>query len=342
MTDLRSRLGRPGDALAGAAGLAAAVGFLALAVSRRLNFDEALALRAGVLELAHFDGAPPFLMPWTLALGALARLVPEPGSLFLVARLATAGVLLALLVAASRACGLIGARLAFAVAYTLVLRSFVAHGLEFRYDAALLGGLLTAAVALADPSRLRPALAGVAVAVLALHHLKGAVLALAVGLWAWLRLRDAIGGRRRFATGLGIALAIWFALVTVLGLGGRWLATVQGWVVLARGTRRVPLAEAIGPAMLGDLAWWTLVAVGLVSAVLALRKGGLAAGESASLLLGCGSLALVVLHPHPWPYLLAVPAPFLAIALAHRLPPRAERGAVVVWAAAAALAIGVQ
>jgi hypothetical protein len=61
-----------------------------------------------------------------------------------------------------------------------VQRSFVSHGLEFRYDAALLGGLLLVAVALADPSRLHPALAGVAVAWIGLHHLKGALLALAV------------------------------------------------------------------------------------------------------------------------------------------------------------------
>jgi hypothetical protein len=250
--------------------------------------------------------------------------------------------LFALLVAAARACGLTSTRLAFAVAFTLAQRSFVSHGLEFRYDAALLGGLLVAAIALADTSRLRPALAGVAVAVLGLHHLKGTLLALAVGIWAWVRLRETPGGRRRLAAGLGIATAGWLALVTMLGLGGRWFATVREWVALAQGARRVPLAEALGSAMLGDFGWWTLVAVGLICAALALRHGGMGAGESASLVLGCGALALVVVHPHPWPYMLALPAPFLAVVLAHRLPPGAERRTVAAWVSIAALAVAFQ
>jgi hypothetical protein len=324
------------------AALAAGAAFLALAATRRLNFDETLALRAGVLELAHADVAPAFLMPWTLALGALARLVPEPGTLFLVARLATACALLALLVAAARACGLAGPRLALAVALTLAQRSFVSHGLEFRYDAVLLGGLLTMAIAMADPSRTRPALAAVAVALIGLHHLKGALVALGLGIWAWTRLREAPAGRRRFVAALGLALGGWLALVAALGLGGRWLESLSEWTALARGARRVPLAEALGSAMLGDFAWWTWIFTGLVAAALALRRGQLGAGESVGLVLGSGALALVVVHPHPWPYMLALPAPFLAVVLAHRLPRRSEPRRLAVWAGLPALALAFQ
>jgi hypothetical protein len=328
---------------AAAAAVGASTAWLALAATRRLNFDESLAVRAGVLELARADAAPAFLMPWTLALGALARIVPEPGTLFLVARLATAAGVLVLLVAAARACGLRGARLAFAVAFTLAQRSFVDHGLEIRYDAALLGGLLVAAVALGDPSRLRPALAGVAIAVVGLHHLKGAVLALGVGTWAWTRLRAPPSGRRRFAAALGLALGGWLALVVALGLGERWLESARQWAALATGAHRLPLAQALGSTMLGDLAWWALVAVGLVSAALAIGRGGVAAGESAALVLACGALALVVVHPHPWSYMLALPAPLLAIVVGHRLPaPRPDRRRIASWAGVAAVALLVQ
>jgi hypothetical protein len=343
VTAPRPRLPGPFPALlALTLAIAASLAFLALAVTRRLNFDESLALRAGTLELARADAAPAFLMPWTLALGALARLVPEPGALFLVARVATAGGLLALVVVAARACGLAGTRLALALALTLVQRSFVSHGLEFRYDAALLGGLLTIAIAVADPLRARPALAGVAVALVGLHHLKGALVALAVGVWVWVRLRGAPSGRRRFVAALGLALAGWLALVAATGLGGRWLESLSEWFALALGARRVPLAEALGSTMLGDLAWWSGIAAGLVAAALALRRGEVGAGESTGLVLGCGALALVVVHPHPWSYMLALPAPFLAVVLAHRLPRRSEPRRLAAWAGLLALALAFQ
>ncbi len=50
--------------------------FVGLALTRRLNFDEALALRAGWLDLAHIPAEPAFLMPWTLFAGAVGHRSP--------------------------------------------------------------------------------------------------------------------------------------------------------------------------------------------------------------------------------------------------------------------------
>src|SRR5512141_943860 len=92
------------------AALAGALAFVALAATRRLNFDEALALRAGGLELSGTDAAPAFVMPWTLALGALAHGLGDPGAVFLAARLVVALGILALLASALAALGLSGVR----------------------------------------------------------------------------------------------------------------------------------------------------------------------------------------------------------------------------------------
>ena len=65
-----------------------ALGFVAAAITRRLNFDEALALRSGWLAVQRLAGAPPFYMPTTLLLGALGSAVTDPAAVMLIARLA--------------------------------------------------------------------------------------------------------------------------------------------------------------------------------------------------------------------------------------------------------------
>lgn len=50
-----------------------------IAAVRALNFDEGLALRAGALLLDGEPARPALLMPWTLLLGGLARIIEDPG-----------------------------------------------------------------------------------------------------------------------------------------------------------------------------------------------------------------------------------------------------------------------
>jgi hypothetical protein len=321
-----------------------AAAFLALAALRRLNFDEALALRAGGLELAHAHAAPAFVMPLTLAFGAAGRWIADPGTLFLVLRLTVAAGLLALLVAAFVALGLGGARLAVAIAFTLCQASFVTHALEFRYDAAILCALLLLAIALGRRSRPRPWLAGAAVAVLTLHHLKGLFLAALLVPWVVLRLRSARGGTARWAGGVAATLALWSVVLGGLGLGERWLETLRQFVTLAGNVTRVPFQVALGPAMTESLAWW---AIALWALVVTLWRRGVPEDTDGSsgtaLALAAAALVFVLVHPHPWPYMLALPAPFLAAIVAGRLPSLgggARR--VLSWVACGVVAVAVQ
>ncbi len=326
----------------GLAGVLALV-FVFLAAWRRLNFDEALVLRAGVLELAGADTAPAFLMPWTLAVGALAAAVGDPGRLFLLARLAAAVPVLALLAVAFLRSGLSGTRLAAAGALTLAQAAFVAHGFEFRYDTAILLGLLAVTAALASADRPWPALAGVALAWLALHHLKGLYFAAVLSIWAVAVLRRRRGALGRCAAAAAGLMLVWGIGLASAGLGGRWLETLRQFGALSREVSRVSLAESLGAVFARDLAWWMLALGGLVAVFGAARRAALGPGERALLLPAFAALLLVVLHPHAWAYMLALPAPFLAGLVALQWPRVGERpGGRRLWFAAGAFGLLLQ
>jgi hypothetical protein len=326
-------------------GLAAmlAAAFLTIAGVRRLNFDESLALRAGGLELDHARAEPAFVMPATLALGELGRWVPDPGALFLVLRLTVAAVVLALMVAAFVALGLGGSRLAVAVALTLCQASFVSHGLEFRYDAALLAALLLLAISLGGSECTRPWLAGAALTILALHHLKGVFLAGVLGAWIAVRLRRRPATLARVAASALATLGCWLALLGALGLGSRWLETLRQFWSLAGHVTRVSFSEALGATMVASLAWWT---VALFALVLAARERWRSERrerrDDVALVLAAAGIAVVVVHPHPWAYMLALPAPFLAVIVARRLPSARDLPRVLAWVVVGVALLGLQ
>lgn len=298
------------------AGLAGAA-FLGLAASRRLNFDEALALRAGWLDLAGEPAAPAFLMPWTLGVGALGHLVADPGALLRALRLLAAGGVAWSFAGALRAAGLSGTGFAAACWLAIANGAFLTHGLEFRYDAAVLI-LLLVALRLLVTGGSKVALGAIA-AVLGLHHLKGAFYAVGVVALLLLQSRDLRRDLERFLLGVALASAAWLALLAALGLLGRFVESLHTYSSLAAGSLRAPVGETLGPVLLCDLAWWLLVLV--VLGHRALHRGRLASAreDAVATVVAFLGIGFWVIHPHAWAYLAALPVPFLALVVVRTL-----------------------
>jgi len=339
-----ARRGRAGAAVTCAAVLAFA--FLAVGAVRRLHFDEALVLRAGWLLTGRIPASPPFAMPATLAAGAAARAIADPGALFLVLRLATGALVLSGLAFAARrgTSGPAAAGAAFAL--TLLTYAFVAHGVEFRYDAAILAGLLVAFGLLVRGREADFAPLGAVAAFIATHHAKGLLLGVAVLAFGALR---AGGDRRRLtplAGGAAAAAALWLGAVAALGALPDAVGTVVtfGRLGLATTGRRWPWETPIARTFQLDAAFWAaaLLAVGGAAWDLARRRPAAWREEPAVWVLLFLALALgfPFLHPMPWPYMLALPAPFAAILVANQAPAwlAGRRRAAVLSAAAAAIA----
>lgn len=310
--DHRSGAARHGLGLV--AGGVATVLFLFLAATRRLNFDELLALRAGWLDIAGIEARPAFLMPWTLFLGWASHAIPDPGVLFVSLRLGSAIAVVGSFTWAARACGVGLSGAGFALLLAVLNASFGVHGLEFRYDAPILVGLLAGAALLARSGPAPALQLGAIAGLVALHHLKGAFFA--AGLFALL-LRVSTQ-RSRDVTRFGIAFvgvgASWASLVAALGLFPRWIASLEQFFSLAGGTRRAPFAETMGPTLMADFAWWLVVLTVIVRSIGRQRREA-APGGRREILLALGGLGVAfwVLHPHAWPYLAAPPVALLSL-----------------------------
>ncbi len=323
--------------------LLASAAFLVAASLRRLNFDEALALRAGFLSLGHVPAEPPFAMPFTVALGALGRAIPDPGVVFLVARLAVGlSVLGALWAALRRASGDMATG-ALAGTLTILQATFFVHGLEFRYDAAILVAMLLALPLLTRGGDRDLVLVGILSGWLSAHHLKGAVLGLALLGLAAVRGLGRFSSLRRVVPGWVLAAGGWIAVATALGILPDVLKVYASFAQVAAGVEiRLGPWQALSDTFRRDGAWW-LVALGAVGATLFRFRGRTLEQEAAlpdlwALALGAVSLGVLLLHPHPWPYMLALPAPFLAFLAARRfLEIPSLRGRLLAVAAAAAL-----
>jgi hypothetical protein len=317
-------LRRAAVALVLALSASASAAFLAAAALRRLNFDEALALRSGWLLLAGIPAEPPFAMPFTILLGALAHVAADPGTVFLLARLVVAlAVVSALAILAIRTAGS-PAEAAATVLFTLLQGAFFVHGLEFRYDAAILVCLLLAIPLLARGREPDFVVLGVFSGWLATHHIKGLFLGGVLLALAAVRGR---GGRRalvRLLAGAAAAAGIWFAVAAALGIGGAALGVYRSFLdVSVQPEVRAGLWESLRAAFLRDAAWWVAALVALVATFADLRRWpaeeALRAPGLWAALLSVASLAFTALHPHPWPYLLSLPAPFLALLMSRWL-----------------------
>jgi len=344
------------DVLLVATGLAV-LAFLAAAGVRRLNFDESLALRSGWLEIAGQPTAPPFHMPVVLGLGAMAHAMGDPGRLFLVGRLVAAGAVLAALawmLWRTR----FGAIPALAAALICLLQAgFAVHAYEMRYGWSILVAWMLAYGLIRGRSAGAAAGLGGCIAWLAAHHLKGVFFAGFLELFAVAAIL--VDGRerlKRLATlhlaALGIA-GTWIVLSVASGHLDDLVAVYGTFAGLAAGAQKVWPWTALGTSFARDAAWWLLAAVALAGSVNHVMRTVRAGGASRvalrddpelwAVLFAAVPLLFLFVHPHPWPYMLAPCAPFLALVMvsaSRRVLSGRRRLTVLVAAGAIALLAG--
>lgn len=320
--------------------------FVTSGLTRRLNYDEAIPLRAGWLLFEGESGGLPFCMPVTVLFGALAHAIEDPGTVFTIGRTLVLVSVLGILVAGARQAaaaveGLAGVARQFAVLCTVLLLNagFLTHAIEFRYDTVILVALFSSWALL---SRKSPpyAVVGVLVVILGTHHMKGVVYAAAVwGLaclkimlldakaagaqprtFAWPLARRLLG---RLHAGIAITALSWIALTAALGFLDDALIVYRFFSEITVGvTKRWPWQSTnLTSAFFRDTAWWLLVPALAVLHVARERARPLA--ESWPVLsagaLALSGLAFLFIHPLPWAYLLALPAAFAGLLAAREI-----------------------
>lgn len=336
----------------GAALLGAGV-FLVVAVGRALNFDETLALHAGFLLWSGDPARPALVMPWTALLGAWTHLVEDPATTLRYARLASAATVLLALVGFATAAGRGLGERAWIVALSLGTAAFVTAGLELRYDTAVLLALLLGATAAlragADRAGAERA-QGLALAALAAHGLKGLSLAAPL-LFGALWLCPGPAARRRLGAAALAGLAAWLGLVTATGHLGGLLDDLRLYAGLAVDVPRVPRLEALGDDARPDAIFWLAAGAAGLATLPALRPGRAsppvpspappAPVHADLVLLGVALVAASpwLTHPHPWPYMLALPVPFAAALVVRRLGDLARARPGLVWGLGGAAAL---
>lgn len=310
--------------------------FVVVAVGRRLNFDEPLALRSGWLLWEGLEAAPDFYMPFTLMLGALGQLVVDPGTVFLLARLACLLAVIVSLAAVAHSSALVGGERSLFLVLVFGSGAFASHAFEFRYDTAILVGLLWSLLWLARAEGPRFALLGVTAAWLSMHHLKGiffAAAVLAIASWvAWQRSdasRRTPHALRRLSFGFLGAWLVWLAISFALGFGADLVATYATFFELASEQPRAWPWQSLERYLVKDVVWWL---IGLLGWLLWLRDRRESAPDLVrrSLVFAAATLAFLFVHPYPLPYLLAMCVPFVALPAARGFEARSRLLATLV------------
>lgn len=336
--DKTERFSVPSAILLGCAGLLCTL-FLLCAIVRRLNFDESLALHAGWLQVEGVPALPPFLMPTTLLWGAFSHWVHDPGSVFTLLRLFCSITVLATFLWALKQGQFSIQETALCLILALLQGTFIVHALEFRYDWALLVGMLLVYGFLLRADSVAAFSLGVVTAFLASHHIKGVVLAACVIVlcgWRFHKQRKLLA---LSVFGMLGGFALWWIPLWITHQAGNAWSTYVFFQKLSASSDKVPFWQSLGPAFVRDFSWWIFVFVLLLWNIRHHEKSEMKIADRMALVLGLATLVLVILHPHAWPYMLALPAPFLSIAAGRciirmlRTPENGRKLLVVVAAA---------
>lgn len=277
--------------------------------TRRPNFDEWLVLRSGWLMASHEPSNLHFLMPWTWLAGQLSKLVHSAPVLIASLRLVTAAAVLTTLWWALREQHQSRDRALQAYVLTLSCGAFIGYSVEFRYDAVVLWSLLAAWGLLAHPTPRKMTVLGALIAVLALHQTKGLFFAITLIVSTLVVARNstlAVG--RSLLMGALIPGALWCWVLIDQGLLIEQLAVYKQFARL-RTELGAPTWTNLLAQLHNDAGWWLLMTA---AAVLTMSRAHQSRATNTTLMLGLAPLMFILLHPRPWPYMLAPCAPLLA------------------------------
>ncbi len=282
-----------------------------VALFRRPNFDEWLVLRAGWLVVTGEPSGLHFLMPFTWLAGVLATRFSDVAVPVVLLRLLVTTAVLAMLWWALRR--QLDGVIAVGAALFLCLVSgvFVSHAIEFRYDAAILVLWLWCWGIAAGEIRARGyLLLGGACVLLALHHTKGLFYAAGLGFYVVTVARCQPRQMAYFILGIAVTIVAWLLVLLFHGLVDEQLGIYRQFSSLALESARVPPWEALKARISADAVWWLVV---MPAAAIGLSRR-IVGGHwiAVSFFLAVPAL-FILLHPHPWDYLLVPLIPPLSV-----------------------------
>lgn len=292
--------------------------FSACAILRRLNFDESLLVRSGWLSFNNIEYAPAFFMPVTLLSGFFATHIPDPGILFISLRLLTLSSIIFCYQLCIKKSSSILISFEISTLFLFTNCSFIVHGFEFRYDWAILLGLLLSLYLLQNENTLSAFICGAIITLTAFHHTKGLYYAFwiyCVALYTY-TYYDRVSLKKRILylhTGIAFSFVIWLLLCFLLSKIDESIQLYRTFIWVAKGVHRNLFNIYFYKALKRDSMWWLSV-VCLIAAFLKNFKTIIDDRFLATTMLFLvATLIFPFLHPRPWPYMLALAVPFASL-----------------------------
>lgn len=313
--------------------------FMKIGISRKLNFDETLALRSGWNYVNNIDAAPSFFMPLVYLEGLLTEIVHKPSVVFFLLRLfAVTTVSISLIWALWKPNKYVTM---FNVTWCFLSGAFFAHSFEFRYDLAILVGWLLGLGILRR--RLSPVWSGLILAWLLSHHMKGIFFGIGFAFifTAELYYKSVFSAlkTKHFSTFFSLnknehtkmfvflrtaflAKIFWIGIVLLLGKFEYFINTYQTFSQLAVDVPHQLLSKELLFRIQNDLGWWITTGFILLMFLFFNRdkkEFHITRDMKLGLAFGMVPTVFILFHPHPWPYMIVPIVPGIALFISNAL-----------------------
>lgn len=290
--------------------LAASAIFLISSITRTFNFDEWLAIRSGWLTTGDVENNLNFLMPWTWALGIFSRTSEDPEITLISLRLITASLVMRTL---WDALNRIAENRSDAIKIFLLCFSsgvYVSHAFEIRYDAAIIIlWMLAWNLTTGKISGRNYYWIGAIIALLGLHHTKGAFFATSLSLYLLaLKKPDKLEITKIIIAGSATTLA-WISIASTTSNIEEQLNLYFQFYEIGKSSNSKAIFESLSERVYQDWVWWTAVAIVIIVGRIFFRGN---TNHNQTLWFAITPAVFIALHPRPWNYMLVPIIPFIS------------------------------